>query len=670
MNNQSERLPRNSYVWLLECVAIVLVGLIAYANTFHAPFVLDDIPGILEKPALQNGNPGQIWDSSPHTRFIACLTLALNYRVGKYEVVGYHMVNLGIHLINSILIFLLAQAMFRTPIIKQTTGPDFQNHGQLIAFMAALLFVSHPIQTQAVTYIIQRVASLATLFYLTSLFFYIKGRLSQIAGSGRTPIIFYFSFALLATILAMLTKEIAFTLPIALVLVEACFFTTRLRALTPKLLLFLPFFLAIPIVAWIVLPQMSWEMLSSMTSETQDISRWHYLLTQSHVICTYLRLFILPVHQNLDYDYPIAVTFWELRTAACCLVTIALVSLTAWFYAKNRLLSFGLFFFFVALSVESSFIPIRDVIFEHRLYLPMVGLVIASAIGIFLMLQSLANQLSKRSISLKPQKVFVILTLIFTVMGTVMTYRRNLVWQSATTLWEDTVRKSPLKARPHNNLGVAYEMAAKYQEAIECYQTAIRIKPNWADAYNNLGNAYQKMELYPEALATYRKTLTIDPNYYKAWLNLGIVYRKGGQYAEALKSYQQALAINPKFELTYYNMGLAYEKSGHLNQAIDAYQKALTLVQDLAEAYNNLGGIYCKRQEYQQAILAYNNAIKARPGWAVAHYNLGMVYLLKDQIQNAVAQWEIAVSLDPNYQLAREGLTQWRAYGGNNGNKR
>jgi len=320
-----EILPFRPYSHLL---LILLVGGLAYSNSFNAPFTLDDLTSIVDNPRITDladfAPGGSGYDFTPR-RWVANFTFAVNYHFGGLEVWGYHLLNLLIHLGTASLVYALAALSFRTPHLATTR---LARQDDTIALLAALLFVAHPIQTQAVTYIVQRLSSLATFFYLAALVLYVTARLiaekqleDVVNQSGTTPkkargkneptessnwrcgLLLAASTA--TAVLAMHTKEIAFTLPLAAVLYEWCFF----RGAWPRRLLFLiPLLvtmLIIPVGILTGVDSSPGTAIGEQLRASSDIGRLDYLTTQFRVLVTYLRLLILPINQNLDYDYPL-----------------------------------------------------------------------------------------------------------------------------------------------------------------------------------------------------------------------------------------------------------------------------------------------------------------------------------------------------------------------------
>jgi Flp pilus assembly protein TadD len=637
---------------------IAIVGLIAYSNTFDVPFQFDDHWNIAENQLIRDlGNfisSAKGYDYNPR-RYVGYLSFALNYHIGGLEVTGYHIVNLAIHVLNSILVYFLVVLTFRTPyfshqpsaISSQQSAVSCENnsrftiHGsRFVALFSALLFVVHPVQTQAVTYIVQRFTSLATLFYLLSVVMYIKGRLitekargdrreamgrkhdtdeepSPLA-SGLWPIA-WFSLALLSAVLAMKTKEITFTLPLVVLLYEFSFFRSSLRK---KLLFLIPVLLTLAIIplSTMGVNRPLGEILSDLSEQTRiqtGISRGDYLMTEMRVIVTYIRLIFLPVNQNLDYDYPVSHSFLAPSVFLSCLFLSALFAAALYLLYRTRqeargngqgeeskeqevvspianrfspiacyrLVAFGILWFFITLSVESSLIPIADVIFEHRVYLPSAGAFIALAATLC------AAAAKAEDIWAPGARVFIPFALIIMALSGA-TFARNTVWKDSLTLWEDVVGKSPANARAHNNLGFIYHARGMTDQAIEQCVSAVRLRPGYLDAR----------------------------------INLGIAYNAKGRADEALEQFIIALSMNPDDADAHNNIGIVYVSKGRIDEGIRHYQTALRFKPDYPEAYNNLGVAYAVRGRFDQAATYFRYALQLNPGYFEASHNLALAY--------------------------------------------
>jgi tetratricopeptide (TPR) repeat protein len=573
----------------LHFILIALVGLITYSNTFDVPFQWDGRDLILNHGALRDLDNFIGPEMLKDRRYMGYLTFALNYKMHGLDVTGYHVFNIFIHILNALLCYGLVLLTFRTPFLR-VSGLNTQS--RYIALFTGLLFVSHPIQTQAVTYVVQRFASLATLFYLLSLVLYVRWRLGKDSSLTlrvqRRHLIYI--LAVISSVLAMKTKEIAFTLPLAITLYEYMFFRGALRKRFLYLFPLLLTMLIIPLGVLGVEKPLD-EIIGGVEEATRvrDVSRSDYLLTQSRVIVTYLRLLVFPVNQNLDYDYPVYQSFFELTVFLSFLFLSGIFILGVYllYHSRStnhpaRVIAFGIFWFFITLSVESSIIPLH-VIYEHRLYLPSAGALPAFATGALL----LTARLKYRTI-----KALSVLSLMFVpLVFSYATYSRNSVWQSESSLWEDVVRKSPHKERGHNNLGKVYFAEGSIDKALEHYQTAVRLNPDFAEAQFNLGHAYQMKGLTDKAIEHYQTAVRLNPDHALLHYNLGIAYKSRGSTEKAVKHYLFALRISPDSAHVHFNLGLIYFEKGHMDKARREFQTTLKINPDFQKAQRFLNHI-------------------------------------------------------------------------------
>ncbi len=546
----------------IHVLLIVIIALLAYANSFSVPFQLDDIPIIKENLIIQDlrflADPsqakGSFLDYYLKLRFVSLLSFAFDYQLYGLDVAGYHVTNLAIHIANALLVYWLLLLTFTTPALRNS---HIRNRAPLIGLITALLFVAHPVQTQAVTYITQRYTSLAALFYLLAMVAYIKWRLvsleiSRLGLAGfRSIQVAIYLFSLMAALLGMMSKEIAFTLPLAIVLYEFLLFQGNMRS---RVLFLIPFFLTMLVIplAFIDLVDIQKpleEIFSSISNKSYistKVSRWDYLLTQCAVIVTYLRLLVLPINQNLDYDYPIYHSFFDPRVFLSFFVLLSLVGVAGYLIYRyrdqapaTRVIAFGILWFFLTLAVESSFMPMFDVINEHRLYLPVVGAFTSFTTSAFLLAQRW-----ERPHPWLAKLVFPVL-LVSVLIFTGASYKRNQVWQNEVSLWEDVLRKSPNKARPYNELGVAYNRQGRPAEAVPLFQKAIRLKPGYSYPYLNLGVAYLNLGQTDKAVAMYQQAIKIRPNATGPYNNLGVIYKRQGKLQEAEQMFRKALELHP-----------------------------------------------------------------------------------------------------------------------------
>jgi tetratricopeptide (TPR) repeat protein len=473
--------------------------------------------------------------------------------------------------------------------------------------------------------------------------------------------------------MAMFSKEMALTLPLAVLLYEICFLkeygkSIRWKRLAP----FLVSLAIIPFVMWLT-KSVNFKEMHRIADPAPGISPLHYLFTQFRVIVTYIRLVFLPLNQNLDYHYPIAKSLLELPVLASILFLTIIIITAIRIFPRYRLLSFGIFWFFLTLLPESSIIPITDVIFEHRLYLPMVGfsLFLVSALYYLLGKKIAFGDNSKRFSVVgkvlytfphheKNLRVMITILLLTIACYSVLTYSRNLVWKDDLTLWDDTVRKSPHKSRPYNNRGLAYQDKGDLDLALSDYNKAIQINPNLAETYSNRGNIYQDKGDLDLALSDYNKAIQINPNLAEAYNNRALTYQCKSEFDQAIAGYNKTLEINPYYAEAYDNRGNVYQSKGDVNQALADYNKALQINPNLVEAYNNRGLTYQSKGDFKQAIADYDKALQINPNYAEAYNSRGLAYQSKGDFKQAIADYNKALQINPN--LASAYLNRGLAY--------
>jgi Flp pilus assembly protein TadD len=469
--------------------------------------------------------------------------------------------------------------------MKNWVLPAQQN---LFALVAALLFTTHPLQTQAVTYIVQRATSMATLFYLTALWMYLRARLEDAR---------HYRIVFLLMLAAMLTKEISFTLPFAILLSELFFFPPSAEdPLGKKLLHWMPFaaFLLIIPLLYLIYPHLLTRIdgsLNIIPSIAKNTSRWDYFLTQFRVERTYLRLLFFPVNQCLIYDYRLSKGWGDPNTWAAFSLLWSILVLSFAFFKKNRLLTFGVLWFFLTLSVESSLIPVPDLIFEHRLYLPMFGFV--------LFLTSLLWTFFRSG------KWFTAISLVIAVVLSGMTYVRNEVWKTITSLAQDVVRKNPHKGISYAGLGDAYSREARDDKAaVVCYRKALDLGFTTPWVFYNIAAAYSRLGEYEKSLP-FQKIISSSSALKEStpfYDNHALALINKGENAAAVKMLKEDLKMSPENPLLYIQLGEAYRKMERENEAVASFRKAIELAPLSQEGYNALALLYKRKGDEPGAV--------------------------------------------------------------------
>ena len=457
---------------ILKWLFLALIVFLIYSNTFGSPFVFDDVQFIPDNRNIRITNltfkdlTKAAFDGPSSYRPVAKISFALNYYFHRYNVFGFHLVNILIHITTGILLYLFVQMTLG--LLSRRSGYTFYNW---IPFFTAMIWLVHPIQTQSVTYVIQRMNSMAALFYILSLLLYGKARLTD--NPKKKGVLF--AACIISGLLSFGSKEIAATLPFFLFLYEWYFFKDLNRDWLKRHLLPIGGILLILLfVSFLYLGGNPFEKILA-DYKTYPFTLTERVLTEFRVVIYYISLLILPhpSRLNVDYDFSISHSLMDPPSTLLCLLLIAgLIGLALYRPKKGLLLSFAILWFLGNLVIESSVIAL-DIIFEHRTYLP----------SMFVCL--LAVTLMFRYI--KPKGLSIGILCAVTIIFSLWAYERNEVWRDDMTLWADCSKKSPNKARPHTNFGVALWQRGKTEEAMDHYSKALRINPNYIDAHNNLG---------------------------------------------------------------------------------------------------------------------------------------------------------------------------------------
>lgn len=611
-----------SQIFLLLITVILL-----YGHTRDVPFYLDDFSSIEENPVIYNwqGTLKEIVDYA-RLRTVGYLTFVANYQVHQFQVGGYHNVNILIHLLAGIAIWGLTRGLIRTPILAVYLPIQVKSWFPLLV---SLLFLIHPLQTQAVTYIIQRLASLAALFYLTTMLCFVYARLTE----NSIHRILWTSGCLLALVLAFLTKENTFTLPYALLLLEWVFFQLSKRKLLiiTSIVVISSILMSWLAAAWILnknpfaFKELS-ETAQLFISKSSTVNLKTYSLTQLNVLWTYLHLFFVPVGLHIDYDYPLN-TQWTFRPELAFsghffLLGGTLYGLRLWLLLKENLstalksknlalkpenlyflpfVTTGILFYYLAHAVESSIIPINDVIFEHRTYLPNFGLCLAIGGIIVQLVCSLNEDLTK----------FVWLGILVLFLGLGITTRqRNQLWRDPIALWSQNVQHAPHKQRAWIILGKHYILADEAEKGLAALEKTVIKRRNPDGSFSvtmttetllNMVAALRKLKRYDEALERIDQALRTPLRAFdkaKFLVNQGNIFFEKQLLTEAEIAYRQAIAVYPQNLTAQLNLANLLTTIGHLGEAEILYKTILAIEPSNVDAQRNLAKIF----EYKKSL--------------------------------------------------------------------
>lgn len=592
------------YYWIGSAI-IILLGFIIYSNSFDCSFQHDDFPNIVDNTSIQNISDVKGWWNFYPTRPIAVFTFAVNYYFHQYDVRYWHFVNLIIHLINAMLVWWLTLLIFSSPTIK---NQKIAQNKKAIALITALLFVSHPLATQSVTYIVQRMSSMVAMFYLFSLIFYIKGRLTD---KRKLRKYLLYLVTVVFAVLAMLTKENAFTLPLAIVLLEIMFvrtkkFTVNWKDYRMYLIIAGSIGIILILLSVIRFSISIFKPIPPNHGHDYTVTVLNYMLTQFSVIVKYIQLLILPVNQILSYDFPISNNFFDVRTFLSFIMLLSLLLLGVFLFNKQRIISFGIFWFFLTLAIESSIFPIEDVIFEHRTYLPSFGFFLILSVVIFLWLND------------KNRFYLYGLVVLIVSVNSILTFERNKVWKTKLSLYNDNIKKAPNIAGPISARGDVYMEMGEYDKGIADYTKALKIYPKYTAVYSNRGIVYVVLQEWDKAIADFSMAISLDSNFVDAYTSRGIAFGRMGEWYNALSDFTKAIKLTPEVAKTYYNRGNACSNLRLWKNAISDYTKSIELEPNDKRVYTYRGIAYREMMQFDEAVLDFKQALQIDPYYELA----------------------------------------------------
>lgn len=607
---------------LFSFLLIIIIGLIIYSNSFDGEFLFDDSVQIVNQDNIKDLDRFTKWSTwtDVNERPLSVYSLALNYRWGGLNVFGYHLFNIIVHIFSSCLVFLLCRIMLQ----RFDNKVILYGYKHWFALFCALIFLTHPIQTQSVSYIIQRMTSLAGMFYLASVYFFLKTRLSYFKGSELYKVVLFFILCVVSAVAAVLSKQNAVSIIFAFIIVEFFFVRNKKGRINKKLIISV----LISVISLILI----YAIIFGLPKETNDISRASYLLTQFRVIVKYFQLLIFPLSQNLDYDFAISHNWFGLSELLSLGLLLGILYGAYKTRHKMPLISFGVLWIFISLSVESSIIPISDVIFEHRLYLANFGFGLIISSLLFKYLGS-----NKRYI----YSSLIAIILIFSS----STFTRNNVWQNQLDLWTNVVRKSPQKSRPNLNLGIAYFKNSKPLLALKYFDKAIKYKPGSWLAYFNRAETYLLIGKLQKSKADFDHCILLNGEFAMSYDSRGVVNTQLGEYQSALIDFNRAIELDPTLATAWLNRANVKIQLKLFKEALEDYNQALGLKPDFKEALNNRAQLYLYFKKHE---LAYRDLIKANelyPEYVEVYNNLAKVFVSMKEYKMAVDYLNKSINL-------------------------
>lgn len=605
------------YKLFFHSFLLVIVISAAYANSIHSSWHFDDSYNIVENPRLHINKLSweelsqavysPLSEDDKITRPVALISFALNYYFNGLDTTGYHLVNILIHIITAFFSYLVFKQTLEILRNKRGVEDQFLNVPYLdIALLGAALWALHPIQTQAVTYIVQRMAAMATMFYMAAFYCYLRFR-RQMTVVGK---INFLILAVLCWLLALGSKENVVLLPLALVGYEIAFMGFPRQ----KRKVFVTYLVGVLVILIGVYLLLNGEALYNYLIDgysRRTFTIWERLFLQPVILFRYLFLLLCPLSNFLVLEPHIVPPreFTEFLTALAANIGIVVFFVVTWrYFRRYPVLTFSLFFYFVNQAVESSILPL-ELYFEHRNYLPSIFIYFAIA---YYSMRLILLYAREKKILLK--------NLIILLMGTVVvsegiaTNLRNDVWENEITLHEDTIQKSPRSIRPYIAIAVNYLQVKKYEDALDYLRKIEKLykespreyQPNWAALiYMNAGTIYKGQKKYDKAISLLLKSIDIYPFDMKAYVNLGTLFFEKGEFEDAEISTENALRLN---------------------------------FNDLAEPYIFHGRVLYEQEKYDKAADVLHRGLKLHPSRDEFHFNLMAIHLAQGNISQAKAE--------------------------------
>ena len=597
-------LPANRAAWREWLPIAVLSGAVAVAfgSSLYGPFVFDDIAAIVENPTIRHvadlrrvlappSDNGITVGGRPLLNF----TFALNYAFGGLSVVGYHVVNVLIHLAATLALY----GIVRRTLAMAGCSADLRRAAGGIAFVSALVWAAHPLQTESVTYVVQRAESLMGLLFLTTLYAFVR--------YTETKRGTWFGLCVLSCAAGMAAKEVMVAAPLVVLLFDRIFISSKWRDLWRRhgrvhAILFSTWLLLGLVVAMA-------GNRGGTIGPAAGIAWWEYALCQARGIWRYLRLSAWPDPLILDYGSD----FVGLGTALPFLILdLLLIAVIARGLQAGRHAAFLGAVFLCILAPSSSVVGgSRQMLAEHRMYLPLAAVVAGAAVLAF-------RVLGRRALVVGMMLGGALL---------MTTVARNRVYQTEFRLWSDTVAKRPLNASGHVNLGLALQCMNRSEEAMAEYRLAAQLDPNSSDAHNDIG----------------------------------ALLFAAGQSTEAIAELTTAVTLRPTFAAAEANLGGILASTGRAAEGIPHLERAVELAPESVDAQNNLAIALLEENRLEEARVHARRALEADPRSAEAHNSLGLAAMKSHQLAEAAQEFAAALQLDPAHERAQRNLAEVRA---------
>jgi tetratricopeptide (TPR) repeat protein len=665
-------------------IILIFFAFISYWNSFACEFQFDTLIEMINARALNaDFNLLKIMYDYP-TRWVVYTTFAFNMLISGMDTYSYHALNWVIHLCAAFFIVYVVRITFETPGMKNSPLRKYRTE---IAFFTALLFVVHPLNISAVTYVVQRLTSFMALSYFAALYFYVKGSIVSLPFKRR---IFY-SLCCFFAFLGFFSKEIFYTFPLALLVYDFYFLRDMSVCNWFKKRIILFGVAGILLVIAVLFVFLSYGIENVLVTRFYDtgqfVSSRIYAVTQLKVIAHYIVLFFVPLGLNADRFVEATDNIFNplIMSSLCMILALLFVAFRA--YRSNKLLSFGIFWFFITLLVDSSIFPTLNLMNEYRVYLPFLGLMLAFLSWCY---------------TICPEKRIIFLRFILVLSAcvfSIVTFQRNEIWQNQYSFWTDVIQKSPQKARAYNARANYYASIGAFESAQADLEQALSIRPGFASALYNLGVilvkkgeiekgihyyeealkceyieipfskigsmlvlAYLELKKYSEAIqwCTYvienkaDSMFESDQRVWEAYKNRAVAYAAIEEYERAINDCTFLLNDNTflipssmRSRERHYLLnirGIFFNKLGYYDVALTNFNEALTIIPNDSGVLFNGAFSLKMLNRYEEALLFLNRAIELDPSFAEAYSERSSIYSLLHMDDSARLDLQSAIT--------------------------
>lgn len=610
----------NRYSLLL---IVVTTSHLVYVNSLSNQFTYDDEFTIVSNYFIKSWNHLPSLFTTEYFKYsgelsyrpVVTLSYFIDYTLWQLNPFGFHLTNLVLHTLNTVLLFFLFMQFF--------------NH-RSASFTAALIFCCHPVLSEAVNAISYREDLLGATFFIAAFFLYLNVNMEQ---RRYTPV--YFA-SIVCYLFSVFSKEMAITLPLFIFLYDLIF-TEKTNRIS-KLIHYYPGYIFVSALYFVIRFLILHNPIESHVSYPGD-SIFVNFLTMSKVLASYIKLFFFPFNLCADYVMPYSHSLLDPSFILSSLLLSSVIIIAYRLYFSSKIAFFSVVWPFISLLPVLNIVPIENIMTERYLYLSIVGFCMVGSTVLthrntfrffdepYKAHDGCNQTQNKDQGSLVRNKRFllwnavaIIVLILALIIFSITTIRRNFIWINQTILWTSTAKTSQNSFKAHNNLGNIYRDAGRLDEAIAELKHALKLYDNYIDAHNNLG----------------------------------VTYRKKGMRIEAISEYQRALRLNPRYPYAHNNLGVLYAKSDLLDLAITEFKNAISNKPDYFDAHNNLGAAYMRKGLYEKAIDECLEAIKYHDRYKDAYYNLSVAYFNNRQLDKALEACKMVLSIDPNHHNARE----------------